>query len=248
MTELVMKVHVVTASNRSQYLDEIEEMHRHRYRLFVDLMGWRALESADRLDIDEFDNPNATYLIALNSAGAVCGSARLMPTWRPHMLKTLFPEYVHGEVPVGPGIWEWTRHAPGDPLFSKEDNRAARAALHVGIMEFAISRGIDALTGIVETRVLPKMLDMGWKCEPLGLPVEYGEGVAVAFKARIDAINIDRIRERMRRYDPVLIEMPRGLSVDGRLGRRAVELAMGLPPHSLPIAEARLAELVEAAP
>jgi acyl-homoserine lactone synthase len=239
-----MKVHVVTSSNRSQYLDEIEEMHRHRYRLFVDLMGWRALESPDRLDIDEFDNASATYLIAINAAGVVCGSARLMPTWRPHMLKTLFPEYVQGEVPVGPGIWEWTRHAPGDPSFPKEDNVAARATLHVGIMEFALSRGIDVLTGIVETRVLPKMLDMGWNCEPLGLPVDYGEGVAVAFRARIDAANIDRIRTRIGRSDAVLVEMPRGLAADGRLGRRAVELAMRLAPASLPVAEAQLAQLV----
>ena len=40
-----MKVNVVTSANRRQYLDEIEAMHRHRYRLFVDLMGWRALQS-----------------------------------------------------------------------------------------------------------------------------------------------------------------------------------------------------------
>lgn len=241
-----MKVHVVTASNRRQYLDEIEEMHRHRYRLFVDLMGWRALESADRLDIDEFDNPNATYLIAISANGIVCGSARLMPTWRPHMLKNLFPEYVQGDVPVGPGIWEWTRHAPGDPAFSKEENIAARAALHIGIMEFAVSRGVDFLTGIVETRVLPKMLDMGWDCAPLGMPVEYGEGVAVAFKARVDPANIDRVRTKTKRFDPVLVEMPRGLQTEGGLGRRAVELAMRLPPSTLPAAEARLTELVGA--
>jgi len=239
-----MKVHVVTSANRRQYLDEIEAMHRHRYRLFVDLMGWRALQSDDRLDIDEFDNANATYLIAINAKGIVCGSARMIPTWRPHMLKNLFPEYVQGEVPTGAAIWEWTRHAPGDPAFPKEENVEARAILHIGIMEFAMSRGIDQLTGIVETRVLPKMLDMGWKCEPLGLPVEYGEGVAVAFKAQVEAANIDRIRARVRRTDPVLVEMPRGLPTEGVLGRHAVELAMRLTESALPRAEEHLKQLV----
>lgn len=241
-----MKVHVVNSANRMQYLDEIEAMHRHRYRLFVDLMGWRALESDDRLDIDEFDNPNATYLIAINAGGTVCGSARMVPTWRPHMLKDLFPEYVQGEVPMGAGIWEWTRHAPGDPAFTKEENVQARAALHIGIMEFAVSRGIDFLTGIVETRVLPKMLDMGWKCVPLGLPVEYGEGIAFAFKAQVEAANIDRVRARANRGDPVLVEMPRGLLTEGGLGRRAVELAMRLPSANLPHAEEHLMQLVGA--
>lgn len=241
-----MKVHVVNSANRMQYLDEIEAMHRHRYRLFVDLMGWRALESNDRLDIDEFDTPNATYLIAINASGKVCGSARLVPTWRPHMLKDLFPEYVQGEVPIGAGIWEWTRHAPGDPAFTKEENIQARTALHIGIMEFAVSRGIDFLTGIVETRVLPKMLDMGWKCVPLGLPIEYGEGIAFAFKAQVEAANIDRVRARANRADPVLVEMPRGLLTEGGLGRRAVELAMRVPSANLPRAEEHLMQLVEA--
>lgn len=240
-----MKVHVVTAVNRPQYLDEVEAMHRHRYRLFVDLMGWRALESPDRLDIDEFDNAHATYLIVLSDDGKVFGSARLMPTWRPHMLKNLFPEYVAGEVPTGAGIWEWTRHAPGDPALSRDDNQTIRAVLHVGIMEFALSRGIDCLTGIVETRVVPKMLDMGWRCQPLGPEIAYGEGVAFAFRAPVDAANIERIRARVGRQDPILVEMPRGLPADGHLGRRAVELAMRLPSARLTDAERRLTDLME---
>lgn len=241
-----MLVHVVNAGNRTQYLDEIEAMHRHRYRLFVDLMGWRALESPDRLDIDEFDNPNATYLVAIDARGEVCGSVRLMPTWRPHMLKTLFPEYVEGEVPAGPGIWEWTRHAPGDPAFPKDTNRAARMALHIGIMEFALSRGIDSFTGIVETRVLPKMLDMGWRCDPLGPPVEYGEGVAFAFHARVEPGNVERLRTLAGRSDPILVEMPRGLAAEGGEGRRPVQLAMRLPPSQLQSAEQALRGLIGA--
>lgn len=241
-----MLVHVVNAGNRVQYLDEIEAMHRHRYRLFVDLMGWRALESPDRLDIDEFDNTNATYLVAIDVGGEVCGSVRLMPTWRPHMLKTLFPEYVAGEVPTGPAIWEWTRHAPGDPLFSKAINREARLVLHIAIMEFALSRGIDSFTGIVETRVLSKMLDMGWRCDPLGAPVEYGEGVAFAFHARVDPVNINRLRALAGRADPILVEMPRGLTAEGGEGRRPVQLAMRLPPSKLRSAADTLRNLIEA--
>lgn len=242
-----MQAHIVNSGNRHQYLDEIEAMHRHRYRVFVDLMGWRSLESPDRLDIDEFDNANATYLIVIDSDGVVRGSARLMPTWRPNMLTTLFPEYVDGEPPVGPGIWEWTRHAPGDPDWPRELNNMIRHALHIGVLEFAASRGIEALTGIVETRILPRMLDMGWRVDPLGGPVSYGEGVAFAFCAPVDLSNIERLRKRIGRTDPVLVEMPRGLAVDqGNLARRTVELAMRVPAASLGQAEGRLRELVGA--
>ena len=135
-----MQVHIVNSGNRHQYLDEIE-MHRDRYRVFVDLMGWRALASPDRLDIDEFDNANATYLVAIDTSGVVRGSCRLMPSWRPNMLKSLFPEYVDGDVPTGPGIWEWTRHDPGDPDWPREITHPTRIALHIAIHEFAASRG-----------------------------------------------------------------------------------------------------------
>src|SRR5690242_919851 len=101
-----MRVHVVHTNNRAIYLDEIEAMHRHRYEVFAEERGWRALESPDRLDIDEFDTEHATYLMALGEAGAVVGSARLIPSWRPNMMRTLFPEYCNGNVPIGPGIWE----------------------------------------------------------------------------------------------------------------------------------------------
>jgi acyl-homoserine lactone synthase len=240
-----MQVHIVTAANRHQYLDEIERMHRHRHRLFVEVMGWKALESPDRLDIDEFDNANATYLIALDN-GIVRGSARFTPTWRPNMLKNLFPEFVDGEPPCGPGIWEWTRQAPGDPDWPREFNQLIRTLLHISIHEFAVSRGIDRYTGIADTRIIPKMIDLGWRVDPIGLPRNYGEGTAYAFVSPVEAANIDRLRARIRRTDPILVEMPRGLSTsEGRLARRSVELAMQLPPGKLERAEEALRALVE---
>src|SRR5690349_9468841 len=143
-----MHVHVINASNRRQYLDEIEQMHRHRHRVFVGAMGWKALDSPDGLDIDEFDTPNATYLIAIDGDGIVRGSCRLIPSWRPHMLRNLFADYVEGEAPNGPGVWEWTRHAPGDRSFAKEINHEVRFLINIAVYEFAASRGIETFIGI----------------------------------------------------------------------------------------------------
>jgi acyl-homoserine lactone synthase len=243
-----MRVHVVNAANRALYLDELEAMHRHRYRLFVELMGWRALECEDKLDIDEFDNPAATYLLAIDDDGVLRGSGRLIPSWRPHMLKNLFPEYVDGEVPTGPQIWEWTRHAPGDPAFPGAVNKRVKAALHIGMLEFAASRGIEAFTGILETRILAPALESGWRIKPLGLPRDYGEGEALGVIIRFDPDFLDIARARHGRYDPVLVEMPCGIPADAaQLARRSIELAMRLPPHALDEAVADLERLVRAA-
>lgn len=241
-----MRVHVVTSANRHQYLDEIEAMHRHRYRLFVDVMGWKALESPDRLDIDEFDNANATYIICIDN-GVVRGSARFIPSWKPTMMKNLFPEFVEGPPPNEAGVWEWTRQAPGDPAWPKDLNQMVRTLLHTTIHEFAVSRHIDKYAGIADTRIVPKMVDLGWRVDPIGLPTHYGEGIAYAFLSPVDPANIERLRKRINRFDPIMIEMPRGLSAeDGKLARKVVEQAMDLKSDQVERAQAQLREMIGA--
>ena len=238
-----MHVHVVHSGNRRQYLDEIEQMHRHRHRVFVGMMGWKSLESPDVLDIDEFDTPNAVYLVAIDN-GIVRGSLRLIPSWRPHMLRNLFPDYVEGDAPSGPGVWEWTRHAPGDKDFSRDINHQVRFLLNIAVYEFAASRGIETFIGIADCQIVPRMIDLGWKVDPIGLPVNYGEGVAYAFRMDVDHANNGRLRARLARDNTVLVEMPSGLVAEqGRMARRTIELAMDLPPAKIHRAEAALRNL-----
>jgi hypothetical protein len=88
------------------------------------------------------------------------------------------------------------------------------------------------------------MIDLGWKVDPIGLPVNYGEGVGYAFKMHVDQINNERLRARISRSGAVLVEMPRGLvAEEGRMARRAMELAMTLPATNINRAEELLREL-----
>ncbi len=230
-----MQIHVVNRSNRCLYLDEIEAMHRHRHEIFVEQKGWRALESPDRLDIDEFDNEHATYLIAIDARGRVGGSGRLVPSWRPHMLQNLFPEYCDWAVPVGPGIWEWTRHAGGGPGFTRKENLEIQYALSLGVLEFAASRDIEAYTGILETKMVPFAGELGWRCEPLGLARHYGEGAAIALYNPIWDGQLAHLRALAKRAAPVLIEVPAWSSPQhGQLARQTIELAHRIPMALLP--------------
>jgi acyl-homoserine lactone synthase len=235
-----MQVHVVHANNRSLYYDEVEAMHRHRYQVFVEERGWRALESPDRLDIDEFDNEHATYLIALDSDGEVAGSGRFIPSWRPNMLRTLFPEYCSGQVPVGPGIWEWTRHATPGRRCSKDYNIKVQVMLNLAVLEFARSRGIESFIGILEVNLLPYTAELGWNSVPLGPPREYGEGVAVAIESAVDPAHLSKLRARARVSDAVLIEAPGFTAERGRVARQWLELASRLPERELAAASLQL--------
>jgi len=172
------------------------------------------------------------------------GSGRLVPSWRPHMLRSLFPEFADRPAPVGPQIWEWTRHAPGDPLFGAEMNRRVKQALQIGMLEFAASRGIEAFSGILETRILGPAMEAGWRITPLGLPRDYGEGTALGVLIEWDQDFLDRAREQAGRHDPVLVEIPGGVMASTPNARRSIELAMRVPAHRASDAVERLTPLV----
>jgi N-acyl-L-homoserine lactone synthetase len=236
-----MHVHVVTAANRPLYVAELEAMHRHRHAIFAEHYGWRALQSADGLDIDEFDTPHTVYLLTLDEDGALRGCDRLNPSWRPHMLTHLFPEYAQQEIPTGPGIWEWSRHAPGHPAWPEPLNRFARLLSSIALLEFAASRGVEGYTGILEARALPMAMRVGWRPRRLGAPVRYDEGEGVACLCPADLALLPRLRRMAGREDPVLIEIPARARA-----RKPVELALRLTAPMGPSAEAAIGALLRA--
>ncbi len=200
-----MKVHVVAAGNRAAYRAELSAMHRHRHRLFVETLGWRALAAPDGLEIDAYYTDAATYLLVLDDGGVLRASARFLPTVGPHMLADIFPHLVAGALPRGSAIMEWSRHAPGDPAWAPAINDAARTALHLGVLEFARLRGVAAFTAVMETWLVRRARAMGWPCAPLGAAQPYGEGTAVAVLNTVAPGHLDQLRARTGRRAPVLV-------------------------------------------
>jgi N-acyl-L-homoserine lactone synthetase len=144
-------------------------MFEARKRVFVDLLGWEVPVLEDRYEVDQFDDEHAAYLIVACPDGSHAGSARLLPTTRPHILDTLFPELCASPPPRGGEVMEITRFCLDRGQGSKE-RLETRNRLVSAIVRYALENGIAAYTGVAEMGWLQQILAFGWRCRPLGLP------------------------------------------------------------------------------
>lgn len=148
----------------------LRAMFEARKRVFVDLLKWDVPVLAGRFEIDQFDDAHATYLVLSDRDGGHLGSARLLPTMRPHILDSLFPELCESELPRGPTIFEITRFCLDRDL-SAATRRTVRDQLVSALADFALDQGITQYTGVAEMGWLQQILAFGWRCLPLGMPV-----------------------------------------------------------------------------
>src|ERR1041384_1478666 len=83
-------IHVITGANRHRYAAELLAHFRLRHEIYVVERNWKDLARADGLERDQFDDVDATYILAIDD-GQVIGGSRLVPTTRPHLLSEVFP-------------------------------------------------------------------------------------------------------------------------------------------------------------
>ena len=138
-----------------------------RYEMFVEGRGWRTLERADRLDIDQYDDEHTAYIVKYMD-GVIVGGARLRPTIRQHMLQEVFGDLCEGgSPPIGPQIYECSRTfvARRHP-----QRRAIFAEVLLAAANFCLANDVNTLTGVLETWWLNSYLALGLNAIPLGMP------------------------------------------------------------------------------
>jgi acyl-homoserine lactone synthase len=67
------------------------------------------LARPDEREIDQFDDPSAIYLLALEGDNdrKVVGGCRLVPTTGSYLLPDVVPALAQQPVPRGPNVFEW---------------------------------------------------------------------------------------------------------------------------------------------
>lgn len=147
----------------------LKSMFEARKRVFVDLLKWNVPVLDGRFEVDQFDDPHATYIIVADSGGEHLASARLLETTRSHILGDLFPELCAGPVPTGPEVLEITRFCL-DRRLGASERLLVRNRLISALVAHALRSGARTYTGVAEMGWLQQILAFGWDCRPLGPP------------------------------------------------------------------------------
>lgn len=165
--------------------DALRTMFDARKRVFVDLLGWDVPVLDGAYEIDQFDTPDAAYLILLDERGRHRGSARLLRTDKPHILGDLFPCLCEGPVPVHPDMREITRFCI-EPTLSRVERRNARNELVTALADHAQAQGIVGFTAVAPRAWFEQIATFGWQCSSLGKGRRIGGEDLVALRIEID--------------------------------------------------------------
>ncbi len=170
-------LHVVnSADDRSSPV--LAAMFAARKRVFVDLLKWDVPVLNGQFEVDQFDDQHATYLVLADDGGCHLGSARLLPTTRPHILDSVFAELCADTPPRGTTVREITRFCLDRDRTARE-RRVIRDTLVYALVDHALAHGITTYSAVAELGWYSQILAFGWHCRPLGAPVSSG-GTALA--------------------------------------------------------------------
>lgn len=162
-------LHTLTLGTPPAIDNVLRGMFAARKSVFVDLLKWDVPVLNGACEVDQFDDVHATYLVLAESDGTHLGSARLLPTTRPHILDSLYPGLCADAAPYGHDIFEITRFCLDRRLRARE-RRQVRDTLVTALVEHALACGITCYSAIAEKGWFQQILAFGWRCGPLGLP------------------------------------------------------------------------------
>jgi len=197
-------IDLVLPESRLGFAAALMEMHHDRKRVFVDRFGWRLPAKGSWLEVDQFDDDYAIYLLARSPEGRHRGSVRLLPSSRPHMLSTLFSQLCPAGVPSGDDCWEISRLVTNPAEASGTTVLRVHRLLALALVEFAHANGICRYTLVAEAHRVPALLSVGWPVTPLGLPTWIGGEQLQALQIELSGGTLAEMRSRLRIEQPVL--------------------------------------------
>ena len=173
-----MDVQVLTKSDQAAHTALFDAMHRQRHDIFVEHLGWTDLRSPVGLEVDQFDDAHAVYLVA-HEGDVIHGSLRLLPVWRRSMLLECWPHAAPAlAAEVDTSAWEWTRWCPGSASRPRQ-LLCARRALILEAVAFAQAQGVQRYVTLCETKFVEQLDALGWAPRPLGPSFAYAQGTAI---------------------------------------------------------------------
>lgn len=233
-----MLVHMIKPNQRNQYADAIDTVHRMRHEFYIGERGWKALNSLNGREFDQFDDERALYFIAFDETNSPVCSARLRPTDDKSLLRDIFPHLAapSEQASYGADVWELTRFLVADGWRGTRGYKY-RESLLIAIIEAARAEGIRHINLVCDTFFLPGLRTIGWRYRHLGLPAAYDEGEAMAVEIRCEGADVQMMRERTGIHGLVLFcldQLPATANSSPYDLARFVESLAEVPPHHIP--------------
>ena len=194
-------IQLITADRYGVFFGDIAEMHRLRYRIFKERLGWDVQVSGD-MEIDEFDACRPVYLLQRTEDSGIQGCVRLLPTTGPTMLRDTFPALLDGHAaPTSDAIWESSRF--GVDLCTREAKTAGSIAqatyeLFAGMIEFGLMRQLTDIVTVTDARMERILCRARWPLRRLGSPQPIGKTIAVAGHLDVSRERLQCVREAGR--------------------------------------------------
>jgi acyl homoserine lactone synthase len=168
------------------------DLAHYRHRVFVQGLGWQ-LPARGRMELDQFDRRDTQYVIALNDERQVIGSARLLSTERPYLLKEVFPHLLGTEeLPHSPQVWELSRFVAVDlasPRFDPYVALASPLALQVleASIRLAARLGARQLISVSPPAVERILRAAGLRARRAGPSMQFDGEALIACLLEVDA-------------------------------------------------------------
>jgi len=198
---------LVTHDSYGEFVDDLAEMHRLRYRVFKERLGWD-VQVTRGMEIDEFDALHPAYLLQRGSDDRLQGCVRLLPSTGPNMLRDTFPALLHGRsAPSSPEIWESSRFAlDAVPSSTKAAGGLTQATyeLFAGMIEFGLSRQLTDIVTVTDVRMERILRRAGWPLVRIGEPTMLDATLAVAGYLKVSVDSLARVRSNGDLRRPVL--------------------------------------------
>jgi N-acyl-L-homoserine lactone synthetase len=189
---------LINPDRYGEFIDDLAEMHRLRYRIFKERLGWDVQVSGG-MEVDEFDACRPVYLLLRDDDGRVQGCVRLLPTTGPTMLHDTFPALLDRQAaPASDAIWESSRF--GVDLCTRAAKTAgsiARATyeLFAGMIEFGLMRQLTDIVTVTDARMERILCRARWPLKRLGAPRAIGKTIAVAGYLEVSPERLRDVRE-----------------------------------------------------
>jgi len=200
-------IQLITANYYGNFISELADMHRIRYRVFRERLGWDVQVSGD-MEIDEFDALHPAYLLQKAGDGRIQGCVRLLPSTGPTMLRDTFSILLDGATaPASSTTWESSRFAldtETDAAKAAHGLASATYELFAGMIEFGLSRQLTEIITVTDARMERILRRAGWPLRRIGMPRKLGTTLAVAGYLEVSLKSLGCIRTAGDLRSPVL--------------------------------------------